>query len=90
MSDERQLHVFEGEEEWYVAYDVDDAWELWSHDTGERREDYDSPGGYWTQCEAEEDLTLYMENGNGYERVTQTMAQWIADCGRGYLGGTNE
>lgn len=90
MTDERQLHVFEGDDEWFVAYDAEDAWAAWAEFCGEKREDYDLDGEpYWTLCPDGAPRKIHMEeprdDGSEPEIMTKTNAEWAASNGRGYL-----
>jgi hypothetical protein len=89
MTEERQLHVFEGDEEWFVAYDAEDAWVVWAEFCGEKREDYDNDEGlYWTLCPDDAPRKILTEEPeDGYEPTgeTKTNAEWATLNGRGYL-----
>ena len=94
MSDERKLHVFEIGPDTVIAYDVDDAWTVWSEQSGEDRDDYET---YDDPVLLPDDKTLSIwcdadgiaePNGDGADTVERTCAEWIAREGRGFLCST--
>lgn len=91
---ERQLHVFEdqgGENEMFVAYDIEDCWkaaaEMWGEETvAEYRADDD--GDFWTQLPDDQVLNIdASDDGDGSNVLKLTCAEWCKREGRGYLCG---
>ncbi len=63
-----------------IAADVDDAWNVWSEHTGEKRDDYlDEDFESWAD---DKQLTIDTDDG---EPETKTGAEWATTQGRGFL-----
>jgi hypothetical protein len=83
------LHVFEGECDWIVARDLDDAWAVALEQWGGVMSDYGERDDF-AQLPNDQPLSIWDgEDGPGTgTKVTKTCAEWIAEHGRGWLCGT--
>lgn len=71
--------------DWVIAYDPADADEVWRTTVGESHIDIEN--GSWTLCDPANTLHVDLDDGRG-SRV-QTIREWIAECGRGFLCSEN-
>ena len=91
------LHLFNlCDYDYVVARDLDDAWELYTAHTGEKRDDHaDDPGAAY-QIPDDKAYELYIDGSGeacemgdpGAKLETDTAVGWARRLGRGYAFGT--
>ena len=83
-----------GDVDWVVAENVDDAWEVYLAHSGGEREDFD--GQELEEVPGDEPLKIWCgddghptePHSDGSALVTQRAEQWAAQEPRGFLGST--
>jgi hypothetical protein len=78
------LHVFtDGDAEWYVAADRDDALAAQREFTGLAREDQEPEG--WHQLDDGAELGIWLDEERQKDKRTQSCRAWADERGRGFL-----
>jgi hypothetical protein len=91
----KELHVFEGEDDWIVAYSPEDAWVVWETHTLSSRSDLgvaDEDTGYWIQLPDDKLMTIRTDEDAKDENegfLEKTCADWAKFNGRGYFCGVD-
>ena len=82
----KELKMYYNGNDWVIAYDAEDAWNIWTRFLGEEREDYDNGEHVWKEFPKDEVLSVYDED----EKETEegTVQYFIEEYGRGYLMST--
>ena len=82
-----KLNCYFNDYDWVIAYDEEDAWNIWCESTGEKRENYEEEDGFWAAEPLNKKLNFYDENmpDNRYRIRTQTTKKWIKELGRGFM-----
>lgn len=84
MSGDRILKCFSNGNDWVIAYNEEDAWNIWCKTMGEDRDDYRDYS--WEEVSGDTVLTCYDENSSDTELAkSKTASAWVAECGRGFF-----
>jgi len=83
---EKELKLYRNDYDWIVAYDTEDAWDIWTKFSGEKREEYDIGDLSWKEIPKDKELCVFDEDIGDSERGTAQ--QFIEEYGRGFLMST--
>ena len=79
------LFCYHDDSDYVIAHSPEDASAIWAATVGESHDDNEYPWG--EPLPMDRALSVDLDDGRGSRR--QTVAEWIAECGRGFFCSEN-